>query len=101
MPRVSPMGQSVAHMVAAGYLVDIVERHVGRTTTHDLFGMFDLVAIRGRETVGVQCTDTTNVAARCHKIAASPHAAAVRGAGWRMVVHGWYPDGRLREVDVP
>lgn len=82
-----------------GYTAEVVERHRGPTNKADLFGFVDIVAIREGETLAVQTTDTTHVAARVRKIADAPLVGKVREAGWRIVVHGWYPDGRVREVD--
>lgn len=95
----SPSALSLAMLRAEGYTAEVVERrHTSRLKT-DLFGFIDIVAIRRGETLAVQTTDTTNVAARVRKIAEAPLVGAVREAGWRIVVHGWYPDGRVREVD--
>lgn len=55
----------------------------------DLFGIIDIVVIRGEETIGVQSTSYSNVSARVRKIAESEHIGALRDAGWRIVVHGW------------
>ena len=57
-----------------GYIVDVVERWVpngagGPQIRRDLFGILDLVAIRGSETLGVQTTTKANAASRARKIA--------------------------------
>jgi hypothetical protein len=70
--------------------VAIVERwNAYAGIRQDLFGFVDLLALRGHETLAVQATSGSNVAARVTKIAQAEHAAAVRAAGWRIVVHGW------------
>jgi carbonic anhydrase len=101
----SPTERSLAHLRKAGYLVAVVEKwnpHV--RIRQDMFGFVDLIAICPNETLAVQTTSGSNVAARVKKIAESEHVAAVRAAGWRIHVHGWAKraDGRwhLREVDV-
>ena len=100
----TPTQRSLAKLRADGYLVAVVERwnpHV--KIRQDLFGIIDLLAIRDGETLGVQTTSGSNVAARVAKIADSSHVDALRAAGWRLVVHGWRKaaNGRwtLREVD--
>lgn len=96
----SPTARSLDHLRAAGYLAAVVEHRVTSTITRDLFGFVDIIAIRGDETLAVQTTDATNVSHRLRKIADAEHLGAVREAGWRIEVHGWRPDGRLRVVDV-
>ena len=94
-------GRSEKLLRETGYTVDVCEfydYHGGRR--HDLFGIGDLIAVRDSETTLVQVTDITHVANRVTKIQASPHLDALRLAGWRVIVHGWRRDGRLREVEV-
>ncbi len=55
----------------------------------DLFGFIDIIALRDGETIAVQSTSWTNVSARVKKIAESENVAAVRKAGWKIIVHGW------------
>jgi hypothetical protein len=86
---------SLDHLRALGYTVGVVERWVpngrgGPQIKQDLFGILDLVAIRAGETLGVQTTSATNMAARARKIAESEHIETLRSAGWRIVVHGWW-----------
>jgi hypothetical protein len=92
---VTPTSLSLRHLRAGGWTVDVCERWVpsaGGQVRKDLFGVIDLVALRGAETMGVQTTSHTNVAARVLKITDADHApqlAALRAAGWSVVVHGW------------
>lgn len=102
---VTPTQRSKRHLETAGYTVAIVERwnpHAG--IRQDLFGFIDLLAIKAGETIAVQTTSSSNVAARVTKIADSPYVGVVREAGWRIVVQGWRKSkatGRweVREVD--
>lgn len=55
----------------------------------DLFGFVDVIALRGTDTIAIQSTSWTNVPARAKKIADSPLVAAVREAGWIVLIHGW------------
>lgn len=106
----SPTRLSLEYLRGHGYDVDVVERWVpgmaGRQVRRDLFGILDLVALRGDETLGVQVTTKHNLGSRARKIAESEHVGALREAGWRLVVHGWWqPRGprtryELEELDV-
>ncbi len=95
---------SLRHLRQLGYTCEVVERwnpHAG--IRQDLFGFIDIIAICPGETLAVQCTSAPNVAHRVNKIADSPNVAAVREAGWSIVVHGWAKKGNrwtlAREVD--
>lgn len=58
---------------ANGFAVDTVERTIPNArTTKDLFGIFDLLAVKRTATVGIQVTDFSNIAARRKKIDAAP-----------------------------
>jgi hypothetical protein len=101
----SPTQLSLRELRKDGYTVEVVERWNAHTRTrHDLFGILDLVALRGVETLGVQTTSAGNVAARVRKIAESEHISALREAGWTLHVHGWKKNKsnrwELRTVDV-
>jgi hypothetical protein len=91
----SPTFLSMRHLRAEGWLVDVCERWVPSATGQvrkDLFGLIDLVALRGSETMGVQTTSHTNALARVKKIGDADHTeqlAALHAAGWLVVVHGW------------
>ena len=71
----------------------------------DLFGFIDILALNGPDTIAVQSTSWSNVSARAKKIADSEHLAAVRAAGWTILIHGWKKNAKtnryeLKEVDV-
>lgn len=86
----SPTQRSLAYLKAEGYTVAIVEHWNSFTRRrHDLFGMFDLLAVRAGETLAVQTTSGSNVSARVRKISDSELIGAVRDAGWVVHVHGW------------
>lgn len=99
----SPTARSLEHLRELGYVADVVERWIPRAgVRRDLFGVVDIVALRAGETLGVQATSASNVAARVRKLADAPTLPALRAAGWRLVVHGWRKRrGRwtLRTVD--
>lgn len=101
----TPTQRTLAELRKRGYTCAIVERwNPHAKIRQDLFGVIDVLAVRDGETLGVQATSGSNVAARVAKIAASEHVAALRSAGWSLAVWGWRKSaaGRwtLREVDV-
>lgn len=78
MAGTSPTQNSLASLRAQGYTCWIVEYWNAFSRKRvDLFGMFDIIAIRQDETLAVQTT-TTGVAERVKKITDSPFLAAVR-----------------------
>jgi hypothetical protein len=92
---------------AEGWLVDDVERWIPRINIRkDCFGMFDLIAIRGKgEAALIQVTSSSNVAARVEKIANHENIGRVRECGvFKLLVHGWRENAAgqwvLRVVDV-
>ena len=104
----SPTQRSLEHLRKGGYLPAVVEKwNMHARIRQDLFGFIDVLAVKDGETLAVQATSDSNVSSRVAKIASEELAekvAAVRKAGWRIVVHGWRKaaNGRwqLREVDV-
>jgi hypothetical protein len=101
---VTPTQRSLAEMRKRGYRCAVVERwNPHARIRQDLFGVVDLLAIGNGETIAVQTTSGSNVAARVTKIAESGATPDMRDAGWKIVVHGWRKgaNGRwaLREVD--
>lgn len=99
--KTSPTARSLQVLRNEGWTAQLVEARIpGTNRSRDLFGFIDIIAVRDGVTLAVQTTDTTNVSARVRKIADAEHVGAVRRAGWKIIVHGWYSDGRLREVDL-
>ena len=98
MSKLTPQGRAINQLRADGWTVDVVERISRRgalTWRNDLFGGFDLLAVRGAETMAIQVTSRSNVAARVSKIAELPALPALRKAGWRLQVWGWGITKRL------
>lgn len=86
----TPTARGVAKLKANGYRVAVVEKWDPHARIRqDLFGIIDLLAIRNGETLAVQTTSSSNVAARMTKIADSEATPDIRAAGWRFEVHGW------------
>jgi carbonic anhydrase len=102
----SPAARSLPHLRNDGWQAEVVEHwNPHARIRQDLFGFIDILAVRHGETLAVQATSGDHVADRVDKIAHSDKVAAVREAGWRIVVHGWRKSARtrrweLREVDV-
>lgn len=95
----SPTQRSLAHLRDGGWLAQVVERwNPHARVRNDLFGFIDILAIRDGQTLAVQATSGTNVAARVRKIAEAEHVGAVRAAGWRLEVHGWRKNAAGRWV---
>lgn len=81
---------SKEHLEKMGYFVDIVERQIPHSfVKHDLFNVFDLIAIGHGETIGIQVTSTANVAARVKKIEDSIYLSELRKSNWGIWVIGW------------
>lgn len=99
MPAVPPDGEAVSMSPTAltlrylreqGYTAEVVERwNPHARVRQDLFGIIDVLALRGTETLAVQTTTVNHVNERISKIAESEHIAAIRDAGWSVHVHGW------------
>jgi len=97
--------QSKEYLERQGYTVDIVERQIPHSfIKKDLFGMFDLIALKGSITYGIQVTSKSNMSKRVKKISGEPRVNQVRDANWTILVHGWEQNKKgiytLREVDL-
>lgn len=100
----SPTQRTLAELKKRGYRVAIVERwNQWARIRQDLFGIVDVLAIGNGETLAVQCTSGSNVAARVAKIAEAEATPDMRKAGWKIAVWGWRKNSAgkwtLREVD--
>lgn len=100
----SPTELTLRHLRRAGYLAEVTERWIPMARKRkDLFGVVDVLALQGPQTLAVQTTSASNVSARVQKIADSDCVRFIRAAGWTLVVHGWRKgkDGKyqLRIVD--
>lgn len=101
----SPTQRTLKHLRDQGYTCWVVEYYNYFSKKRvDLFGIWDIIAIRKDETVVVQTTASSGVSARIKKISESEHIGMCRDAGWKCVVHGWRKNAAgkwvLREVDV-
>jgi hypothetical protein len=96
---VTPTQRTLAKLRADGWTTAIVEHwNAHARIRQDLFGFIDILALRDGETLAVQATSGSNVAARVAKIAASETAPIVRKAGWRIEVWGWRKNAAGKHV---
>ena len=85
-------------LVKTGWRVANVEKWNPATgTKNDLFGIFDLLALRDGVTMGVQTTSKTNLASHVRKMRAADALGDVI-VGWvvRLMLHGWHQPGGPR-----
>lgn len=100
----SPTQLTLAALRGDGWtVVEVVETFPKHAKVRrDLFGFIDILALRPGQTLAVQTTTASNMAARVTKIREHPNLAAVKAAGWYVQVDGWrMKDGRwVRRVQV-
>lgn len=100
----TPTALTLRQLRADEWLAQVVETwNPHARIRNDLFGIIDVLALRGTETLAVQATSASNVAARVRKIADAPTIGAIRDAGWRIEVWGWAKKNNrweCRKVDV-
>jgi len=111
MAKTSPTQLSLKKLKSEGYeTVQVVEVWIpafgrGFGNRRDLFGCWDILAVKDGQTVAVQVTSKSNMSARIKKIADhEPHTSNLRKANWTLLVHGWFKNKsnrwEVREVDV-
>lgn len=93
----TPTARTLTRLRALGYTADVCERWVAQAgIRRDLFGAFDVVALR-RGTVGVLAVQTTtgsNLAARVTKLRQLPAVALWLACGNAVELHGWTKRGK-------
>ena len=101
----TPTARSMAYLRAEGWLPWKVE-YWGAFDhkRHDLYGCYDIVAVRPGEVAFIQVTMASNISARVRKIANHENTPKLREANViTLLVHGWRKvKGRwqVRVVDV-
>jgi hypothetical protein len=88
----TPTSRTLALLRGENYHAAVVERHIPHCfTTVDLFGVFDLVAVRADVpgVTGIQCTSGSNHASRVRKLLASEVLAVWLRAGNTALVISW------------
>ncbi|MBK5942730.1 hypothetical protein [Halorhodospira halophila] len=92
-----PTERTLQRLRREGWTAEVVERWIPQARRRrDLFGVVDVLALRGGETLAVQATSRSNVAARISKIRESDALPLIREAGWRIEVWGWARDSKGR-----
>ena len=90
MAGVSPTQNSLKLLREKYEIVAVVEWWNSFTRRrHDLFGVWDIIAVGNGEVCLVQTTSYSNVSARIRKIEGNECLAPLRKAGVRLEVHGW------------
>ena len=99
--KTSPTQLSLKELRKTCTAVQVVERwNPHAKIRQDLFGFVDILALNGAETIAVQSTSWANTGARAKKIAESDHVAAVREAGWRVLIHGWRKNAKTNRYEL-
>ena len=74
-----------------GYKCTVVESYCSFSKRKkDLFGIFDVLAVGQGQTIGIQITSKSNMSARIKKIEECEFLPEIIGAGWRIIVIGFY-----------
>ena len=91
MPKASPTVRTLARLRKENFdLVEIVEHYnFFSKKRHDCFSILDIIAIKDKDTYGIQVTSYSNISARVKKITESPALPFLRDAGWTILVEGW------------
>ena len=77
-------------------VVNVEKWNPATGTKNDLFGMFDLLAIKDGVTMGVQTTSKTNLASHVRKMRDAEALGDVLAAGWVVMLHAWWQPGGPR-----
>lgn len=86
----TPNQRSKELLEAEGYTVALVEKYNSWSQArHDLFGFADLLAVGNGETVAIQATTDSNLAARRTKLNECDAVPLCLAVGWRIEIHGW------------
>jgi len=88
----SPTQRTLARLKKENYdLVEIVEHYnFFSKKRHDCFSILDIIAIKDKDTYGIQVTSYSNVSARVKKITESVALGPLRKANWTILVEGWH-----------
>ena len=97
----SPTQNTLKNLRDRGYRAQVVERwNPHAKVRQDLFGIIDVLGVGNGETIAVQSTSYSNVAARIRKIAEAEAIGDIRDAGWKIEVHGWHKKKNRWEVRI-
>lgn len=97
MSKTSPTQRTLAMCRKHGFTTQVVERYCTFSRRRiDLFGVIDVVAMDGKNILGIQTTSGDHVSHRLKKIKAEPRAKQWLESGGRLFVHGWSLKKRSR-----
>jgi len=95
----SPTQRALAELKRDGWLAGVVEHwNPHARIRQDLFGIIDVLAVRGIQTLALQVTSGSNMAARMKKLTGSKAANRVIYAGWILEVWAYRKNARGRYV---
>lgn len=110
MAKMSPTQLTLRKLKNEGYTtVQVVEHWIPSFgnrafgNRRDLFGCWDVLAVKDGHTVAIQVTSKSNISARVKKISDNEHISNLRLANWTLLVHGWWKDGHrweCKEINV-
>ncbi len=100
--KLNPTTRTLRKLEADGWMADEVERRITRWLKHDLFGIGDVLAIKGREEILIQATSGGSGGHTSHRVAkikAEPRARKYLfpGSNRRIQVWAWWKPKRTRE----
>ncbi len=101
----TPTARTLKHIRNEKHEAGVVEKwNPHSKTRHDLFGIFDIIAVTDAGIVGIQCTSGTNHSARVKKMAESDKLPKWLASGgkaevwsWRKAANGRY---KLRKTEM-
>ena len=99
MAKTSPTQLTLKKLKSEGYNTVQVCEHYNffAKVRIDLFNFIDVLAISDDgEVLAVQCTSKSNISSRIKKIANNINIGAIRKAGWRVEVWGWFKNKSKR-----
>lgn len=90
MAKEGPTERTLKRLRKAGWSAAVVEKwNPHARVRQDLFGIVDVLAVGGGETLAIQATSDSNVRSRVVKLEDSEALPDLREAGWRIEVWGW------------
>lgn len=88
--KTSPTQRTLKKLRDAGYTCAITEHwNPFARQRQDLFGFIDILAIKGKDILGIQTTTATNLSTRVKKIIKHKNYPLLKNAGIKICVHGW------------
>lgn len=99
MPKLLPKTRTQRALEGLGWLVGDCESRHGQFIKRDLFGIADLVAIKGRRCLFVQATDHTSFGKHVTKLAPLQTMRVLLRCGHEVLMFGWSQDKLVPRVE--